>query len=157
MTTLTCKEALDLARAALEDDTRMTAGPWTASPTDPSVTATGSLAGWRLPITANDATGIAASRTREPELARFVLAMFAREVDAETKLEAVLSAEVDGIHVESARVRVTNGIPDLCIDFHLLTQAVTLYSWQNVRAIAATLLRAADEWEAAHREPHAQL
>ena len=162
MITTTCKEALELARAALEDDARMTPGPWhhdddvmwacvTTAPRGAGVVVTTAPETCSVPMAKTDAAGIAAARTREPALARFVLAMFASEVDAASKLEAVLSAKVDGLHVESARVRVTNGIPDLCIDFYSLTQSVTLYSWQNVRALAAILLRAADGWEAAHR------
>ena len=84
----TCAEALELARAALEDDKRATPGPWRAD--------VGSFEGQAHGVTAstppehwsgkailvshlfyrndaNDMNAIAAARTREPRLAAFVL------------------------------------------------------------------------------------
>lgn len=122
---ITCKEALDLARAALEDDAKMTAGPWACHDHDVVegghhyVTVVGPCHDPDViadHVNLHDGVGIAAARAREPELARFV--------------EAVLSANPP------------RG-SDAAIEWIMST--ADHYSIETKRSLAAALLRASYE------------
>lgn len=131
----TCDQALADARAALEDDERATPGPWSGFPTGilrgPEWVVTNLPRGENSEIMKRaDANAIANARTREPRLAEWVRGVL------EDNPHGMSVSTVDGARAKLVRL---GGVDD---------EHIKYFTAEDARALAAALLRAADEAEA---------
>ena len=124
---ITAATALRLAREALEDDKRMTPGPWTPADSAARDERYCQAKASRATI---DANGIAASRTREPQLAAWVEAVLG--------MPGAVACRVNVSH--DGTITISDHAPKM--DGSHVRYRV---SARHARAIAAALLRAADE------------